>query len=406
MGKYDKYFLMSEKDVKEYIQTKYHFFNEDACLKVKEIGDGNLNYVFRILDEQTGKSVIVKHSGVETRAKSGRLINVDRNRIEAEILQLHYKLAPGMVPKVFDYDTTMCCMIMEDLSQYSVMRNALLEYREFPFFADQITTYLVNVSLDSTDVVLNHKKKKELVRTYINPDLCAITEQLVYSEPFGNFSKKNIVIDAMKEFVQREIYEDTELRLECAKLKFQFMEHAQALIHGDLHSGSIFIDDKELKVFDPEFAFYGPMGYDLANVIAHLLFAKYHSLALQKQNLNSFQKWVDNTIKDSWDLFVQKFKARFEQTITDNMAKTEGFCEYYLSRILEDAVAITGCELIRRIVGIAKVKDITVIEDMNIRAKTEQQLIMLGKYLILNRTEFKTGVDLINIIKNYEEDLR
>lgn len=48
------------------------------------------------------------------------------------------------------------------------------------------------------------------------------------------------------------------------------MNNAQALIHGDLHSGSIFINEKGIKVIDPEFAFYGPMGYDIGNVIGNL----------------------------------------------------------------------------------------------------------------------------------------
>ena len=85
--------------------------------------------------------------------------------------------------------------------------------------------------------------------------------------------------------MEQEIYGDKELRLEGAKLKFDFMEHAQALIHGDLHSGSIFINNERIKVFDPEFAFYGPMGYDLANVVAHTIFAKFHSIAMQEKEM-------------------------------------------------------------------------------------------------------------------------
>jgi 5-methylthioribose kinase len=43
------------------------------------------------------------------------------------------------------------------------------------------------------------------------------------------------------------------------------MNNAQALIHGDLHTGSILIKEDSMKVIDPEFAFYGPMGYDIGN---------------------------------------------------------------------------------------------------------------------------------------------
>lgn len=51
------------------------------------------------------------------------------------------------------------------------------------------------------------------------------------------------------------------------------MTNAQALLHGDLHTGSVFVRKDSTKVIDPEFAFYGPMGYNVGNVMANLMFA-------------------------------------------------------------------------------------------------------------------------------------
>ncbi len=48
------------------------------------------------------------------------------------------------------------------------------------------------------------------------------------------------------------------------------MNNAQALLHGDLHTGSIFVNQDSTKVIDPEFAFYGPMAYDIGALIANL----------------------------------------------------------------------------------------------------------------------------------------
>jgi len=402
MKKFDKYFLMDASDVAEYVHEKYNFFEVDAELRVDEIGDGNLNYVFRVQDPKRNKSIIIKHSGEETRGKSGRLLNLDRNRIEAEILIMQEKMAPGMVPHVYDYDTVMCCTVMEDLKNYQVMREALLEYKIFPFFAEQVSTFMVNTLLDSTDIVMDHKRKKNNVSKFQNSDLCQITEQLVYSEPFGNFSKKNYVVSEMREFVETEIYSDSELLLEAAKLKFEFMEKAQALIHGDLHSGSIFINDEQIKVFDPEFAFYGPLGYDLANVIAHLLFAKFHSIATQEGKAGQdFQKWVDDSVLQIVNLFIDKFSDRYDVVASDNMSKIEGFKEYYLKGILCDASGILGCEIIRRIVGVAKVKDLTAISDEKRRAEVEKKLVKMAKAFIMSRENVSNGNDFLDIIEKF-----
>ena len=165
MGKFDSYFLMNEQDALQYAREKYNFFDEGADLKCVEIGDGNLNYVFRICDQNTGKSIILKHSGIETRAKSGRLIDVDRNRIEAEILIYQGKMVKGFVPEVYGYDPVMFCCAMEDLKDYVIMRSALLNYKIFPLFADQISTYLVKMLLPSTDLAMDHKEKKKMVKS-------------------------------------------------------------------------------------------------------------------------------------------------------------------------------------------------------------------------------------------------
>lgn len=400
MSRFDKYFLMEEEDILEYVREKLDFFPKDARLTCQEIGDGNLNYVFRVQNAADGKSIIIKHSGEDTRAKSGRKINVDRNRIESEILVRHSQLAGDCVPKVYSYDPVMCCCVMEDLKDYAVMRKALLEHRSFPFFAQQISSYLADITLATTDVAMDHKQKKEQVKRYINPDLCSITEQLVYSDSVGNFSGKNHTVAALDSFVQQEIYGDGALRLEAAKLKFDFMNHAQALIHGDLHTGSIFINDRQIKVFDPEFACYAPIGYDVGNVIAHLLFALANGQAVMPEGAerDAFCGWCLEAIRDTVDLFSRKFLEKFDQLAADEMAKTPGFREYYLAGVLSDTAGTAGMELIRRIVGVAKVADITTIADEQARARQEQRLLRIAKRFILERTQLTCGGDYLAVI--------
>ena len=48
MSKFETYFLMNDQDVIEYVKEKLDIFPADAVLTSKEIGDGNLNYVFRV----------------------------------------------------------------------------------------------------------------------------------------------------------------------------------------------------------------------------------------------------------------------------------------------------------------------------------------------------------------------
>lgn len=396
MSKYDTYFLMKETDVPDYVQTRYPgHFAPDAALTVHEIGDGNLNYVFRVAEEATGKSVIVKQAGEALRISAEMHVSTDRNRIESEILQLQDKYAPGSVPKIYGYDTVMCACCMEDLSDHELMRYALMQHKTFPRFADDISTYMVNTLLKTTDVAMEHKEKKALVKSFINPELCEITEDLVLMEPYNDINHRNLVFPANAKFVKRELYDDTALHLAVARLKFEFMNNAQALIHGDLHTGSIFVKQDSTRVFDPEFAFYGPMGYDIGNVVANLIFAWDNGRAAGAE---AFCRWALDAIRDTIDLFREKFVKCFDECVTEPMAKVPGFREFYLDSILSDTAGYAGTELHRRTVGMAQVKDVTTIADPEKRAHAERVNIICGKDYILNRTEFKTGADFVNAV--------
>jgi len=406
MKDYQTYFLMKAPDVPDYVRSKLkEFFPAGAMLESSEIGDGNLNYVFRVKDTVTGKTIIVKQAGAATRISADMIISTDRGRIEAKILQIQAKLAPGLVPQVYLYDEVMCAILMEDMIGHTMMRTGLLQHKIYPGFSEDISTFMARTLLLTTDVAMNHKEKKELVKSFVNPDLCEITEDLVYSEPYNDCHQRNNVFPPNAAFIRQELYEDKVLHLEVAKLKFEFMNHAQSLIHGDLHSGSIFINKEHTFIFDPEFAFYGPMGYDTGNILANMFFAWCNGDAMIEDLVQRerFCSWVLQTIQEIVDKFIEKFKALYEERVTDIMAKTEGFFAYYLAEVLADTAGVMGLELIRRTDGMANVKDITTIENEGKRARAERIVVTLAKECILQRNHFKCGQDYLAAIQRAVE---
>ena len=397
MPNFDTYFLMKESDAIEYAKVKVPQKNwDEATMTCKEIGDGNLNYVFKVQDGK-GSSVIVKQAGEELRISKDMHIDTDRNRIESEILILQGKLAPGYVPEIYNYDTVMCACCMQDLSDHLIMRTAMLQHKIYPKFAEQISTFMAQVLMGTTDVVMNHQEKKELQKKFISPELCDITEALVYTEPYNDELGRNNVFPPMADFVKEKLYNDTELHLEVAKLKMDFMTRGQSLIHGDLHTGSIFINDDTTMVFDPEFCFYGPMGYDIGNVVANIIFAWCNGdVAGEKE----FCQWAESVIVDVVNLTMEKMDKYFDEHVTDTMCKTPGYKEYYMGTILADTSAVTGLELIRRTVGMANVKDITTISDEAARVRAEKICITAAIDFIKNREDKKCGKCFLNTLKD------
>ena len=392
MPGFDSFFLMNTEDVRRYAVEVLHRFAPDEPTACTEIGDGNINYVFRVVSEADGHSVIVKQADRLLRS-SGRPLDMVRNKIEAAILRLEGELAPGMVPEVYHYDETMAATSMEDISDYKNLRRELAAGRVYPHLADNISSFMADTLLPTTDLVLDAEEKKRRVKFFTNPELCKITEDLVLTEPYYDYKCRNILFPGTEDFVREHLYEDETLHAEVALLRLNFMNNAQALLHGDLHSGSIFINDKGLKVLDPEFAFYGPMGYDIGNVIGNLFFA-WANKAFTAPEETETMAAIETCIAETWDLTRGKLEAKFDELVTLPLYQVPAFKNTYLDGIMADAAGYAGTEIIRRTVGDSKVMEVTSVTDAKQRIPMERALVKLGIALIKNRKTYRKGREL------------
>lgn len=401
MKDFSEFFLMSTEDVKRYAVEVLGKFAPDEATECVEIGDGNINYVFKVRSKVDGHSVVVKQADKLLRS-SGRPLDTYRNKIEAHILQLEGELAPGYVPEVYRYDETMCALSMEDISAYGNLRHELMANHVYSHLSETLSTFLANTLLPTTDLVLPSAEKKKRVKFFINPELCDITEDLVLSEPYMstpyNERNKNIIFPGNEEFVETFLYNDDELHAEIAELRDRFMNDAQALIHGDLHSGSIFANENGIKVIDPEFAYYGPMGYDIGNVIGNLFFSwanKVYTMPYETEAINALEK----TIAETFDKTSEKLLAKYDELVTFELYKTEAFKFRYIDGVMADSLGYAGTEIIRRVVGDSKVMEVTKVTDPAQRIPMERALIKLGIALIKQRYEISCGAAVTNMFK-------
>ena len=53
----------------------------------------------------------------------------------------------------------------------------------------------------------------------------------------------------------------------------KFIERSQALLHGDMHTGSLMVTQDTTYAIDAEFAVYGPIAFDIGKFMANLLLA-------------------------------------------------------------------------------------------------------------------------------------
>ena len=381
--KYQEHFLLDCDEVIFYVKEK-NLFSENADLTVKEIGDGNINYIFKVENKIDGKSIVLKQADKLLRS-SGRPLDLARSKIEANILRIENDLAPHFVPEIYFYDEIMCVLAMEDISEYKNLRTDLIAGKIFPNFADNISEFLSRTLLLTTDLFMNKFEKKKNVKEFINPELCDISECLVFTEPYDNNRNRNIITAGNEEFVENTLYKNEDLHFAILKLREKFMNYSQSLIHGDLHSGSIFINEKGIKIIDPEFSFYGPMAYDVGNVIGNLYFPLYRAKFFMEDSKKKeeFINWLEKCILDIPILFSEKCKLLWEKYSNDKLLKNKKFRDYYIENIVKDSLAYAGTEIIRRTVGDAKVLELTSLETSEKKLELERRLINKAILMIM-----------------------
>ncbi|MBE9524455.1 MAG: S-methyl-5-thioribose kinase [Chloroflexi bacterium] len=390
------YKIFDEKSAIKHMIEDLGYFDNSADLTCKEIGDGNLNHVFRIVDKISKQSFILKQALPYARTSKDMTLDANRCKIEAMTLIAQSKYSPQMVPKVFNYDENLYAMVMEDLTGHIILRTAMMQQKIYPNLAKDAACFFANSLIRSSDIVLESKQKKGEVARFINVDLCDLTEKLVLTSPTYNDPRKRVETH-LKEFEKDEILNNEDVIVAFAKLKHNFMTNSQALLHGDAHTGSIFVSENSTKFFDAEFGFYGPMGFDTGLFLGNLLM---NAVYQKVTGFDVYYDWVINLIGEFVDQFTTQFNAVWDTYGLEHYAKnSEVFKSFYLSQVLEDTAGYCACEMIRRTTGSSHVAEMDEYSDKTKHEKAQKVNILLAKEILLNQTSYVAGLDYKELLE-------
>ncbi|CAI7820461.1 unnamed protein product [Closterium sp. NIES-53] len=512
---------------------------------VREVGDGNINFVYIV--EGPGGALVVKQALPYVRVVGESWpMTLDRIYYEALALRQQFAWVPELVPEVYFFSHPMALLVMRYVAPPAiVLRKGLVQGRVYPRLAEHMSSFLASTLFLSSLIAINTEVYRDKVREFCgNVEMCRLTEQVIFTEPYvlatnNRWTTPQLDADAaaLREDVPLKLAitelksnEDVPRKLAISELKgkwcidapgacgvfhnpppciptilwfifsggsggsggssgsggsgssfistchcgppscilfhacfacalvhplpapptCRFCERAQALLHADLHTGSVMVTEESTVVIDPEFAFYGPMGFDIGAFLGNLLLAyfsqdghataddsravsvlcgpsclyecaKWTDLAISRSPSPTFtilppslspslaqaaKKWLLQCVTETWQKFEAKFLALWNDKALakgdaypqalyhDNAALLSAAQTAFLREVFLDSLGFAGAKMIRRIVGIAHVEDLESIADPDVRAACERRALNFGKHLVKERHQFKSIADV------------
>ena len=403
----EEYRILREADLRDYLARLPAIAGQlggpPQAWSISEVGDGNLNLVFIVKGSTGGIAVKQALPYVRLVGESWPL-PLSRSHYEYQALVHQARLAPGLVPDVLHHNEALALTAMELLEPHIIMRKGLVTGTRYPQFVEDITTFLARTLFLSSDLALPAARKKEAIAAFAgNHALCEITEDLIFTDPYRQ-AEQNRWTSPWLDATAGAFREDLDLHVAVSRLKLKFMASPEALIHGDLHTGSIMVTESRTLVIDPEFAFYGPMGFDIGAVLSNLLMSYLASAGHErsKGDRQSFEAWMLQTIENVWTEFARKFsnlwlaEARGDAYLAVLFGGPEGAARLqaergaYLDRLFQDTVGFAAAKIIRRILGLAHNIDFEWIEDPQMRATCEARSLRLARTMMVDAASFRS----------------
>jgi 5-methylthioribose kinase len=328
-------------------------------------------------------------------------LSLRRSFFEHLALTAQSRLVPQHVPKVFHFDEGLALIVMAYLKPHIILRKGLIRGIVYPKLAEHMATFMAGTLFGTSDLGQPAADKKRQVALFCaNTELCKITEDLVFTDPW-RVAEANRWTSPQLDATAAAVRADGPWKRAAQELKLEFLGNAEVMIHGDLHSGSIMVTEAETFAIDPEFAFYGPMGFDIGALIGNLYLAFFSQSGHEARpgERDGYRQWILETAEAVWRLFELRFRTLWNTAHAGDAFPPTLFADTgpgtlkaaqdaYMRRLFVDSLGFAGAKMTRRILGLAHVEDMESIVDADLRATCEKRALKLARSLMVERANF------------------
>ncbi|XP_071108304.1 methylthioribose kinase-like [Haliotis cracherodii] len=321
--------------------------------KLKIVNEDRSN-VFRVYFDGSDSSSIVVHGATPMDAKEPHR---DNAQLEFNALTKFDSLAPGSAVKPVFYDPESKILCTEDLRDYVIYRNSLISGHLDEDAALKLARDVAVIHRDTHVANIGADAIKQLDKEFQNATTLTIREQLLFTSPFTPGDPSHQCSDAVKARLDW-LYGDQEVLRAAAEMKRVFLEKKEALVHGDLHTGSIMVKDKDAKITNAGCSYVGPCSLDLGLLVANYIFTYYCHILCPEDN-------------DNRRVFAYRVVEMCNKTVDEyfkHMTSVTEDVEIYQAKFISEMAGFAGCEIIRRLVGPSHVGEFDHTQDAEIDA--------------------------------------
>ena len=397
--------LLDKNNLVEYLRAKYPQWIPKGNLRVSRIGEseedaaGLINYLFRVMGED--RSLIVKQGREDILASAGRAdfhyqLPTTRNWMEYLSLRLRGAIAPDFVPKVFAADRENNIFLMEDVSYLQLCRKELTQGKVYPQLGRQCAQFIAASNFYISEFYLETDTFRKLGCYFTNTEMRRVMEQWV-------FLRKPPFADGPRAGDLRRVLEDSpEIMAATYEMLHKFMSTPESLVHADIHTSNIFLDQERLKVIDMEYTFAGPCCYDVSYLLASLI-SQYAAAQMRTYGApdggESYRRYLLGTIGALLDGFIEAFSALWDQDAKEVYQACPAYKEKLLAGFLPDIAGYAAMPILCIcLTGMSTVMEFAAISGEEKREKAVRLYFLMGCRLLLERERMRTTEDILRLL--------
>lgn len=399
--------LIKKEDAAKYVKKNTDLFDQDSKITASNLHSQSLsvnslaNNLILLEDKSNHKKIIFKQvlPFVRRAAEDNIHIPLPEERIYSEYfsIKLMGLICPDYVPKIYLFDQENNILLIEYIYGFEILRSAFIRGKKFNHLGKKLGEFLAKKDFFISRLFLE-KNDFNILSDFFNKSKgVEVWDKFLFmgslleasNKEINPFLQEKIKIFRNKKFVIKEV----------EKIRSIFKSKKQCLVHADLHTSNIFVSKNKIKIFDSEYAMFGPASYDMARLLANIIL-NYSSIIGMEYDpkKKDYQDYLLNLLEEIYNKYKNKYSDLvYRYSHYDNLYDNL-YLEKYFEDYLYEVISLTACTIIMRIYDAGLCLDFKQISNLKKRAVGQGFIIELAEELFAKNKDLKTIKEFKNFI--------